>query len=62
MNRWFRVAGGVGLNLCLGAASRLQQCFSRAPPAQFGWTRSGSPVAVYPLDRLHRRGRAGRGR
>jgi hypothetical protein len=39
VNRWFRVAGGVGLNLCLGAAY-VYSVFLTPLQDEFGWTRS----------------------
>ena len=44
MNRWFRVAGGVGLNLCLGAAY-VYSVFLTPLQREFGWTRSELSVA-----------------
>ena len=39
MHRWFRVAGGVSLNLCLGAAY-VYSVFLTPLQREFGWTRS----------------------
>ena len=39
MNRWFRVAGGVSMNLCLGAAY-VYSVFLTPLQREFGWTRS----------------------
>ena len=39
MNRWFRVAGGVSLNLRLGAAY-VYSVFLTPLQREFGWTRS----------------------
>jgi len=44
VNRWFRVAGGVGLNLCLGAAY-VYSVFLTPLQREFGWTRSELSVA-----------------
>ncbi len=44
MNRWFRVAGGVILNLCLGAAYGYS-VFLTPLQREFGWTRSELSVA-----------------
>jgi OFA family oxalate/formate antiporter-like MFS transporter len=44
VNRWFRVAGGVGMNLCLGAAY-VYSVFLTPPQREFGWTRSELSVA-----------------
>ena len=44
MNRWFRVAGGVSLNLCLGAAY-VYSVFLTPLQREFGWTRSELSVA-----------------
>jgi OFA family oxalate/formate antiporter-like MFS transporter len=44
VNRWFRVAGGVGLNLCLGAAY-VYSVFLTHLQREFGWTRSELSVA-----------------
>ncbi|TRZ97702.1 MAG: MFS transporter [Deltaproteobacteria bacterium] len=44
MNRWFRVAGGVSLNLCLGAAY-VYSVFLAPLQREFGWTRSELSVA-----------------
>ena len=44
MNRWFRVAGGVGLNLCLGAAY-VYSVFLTPLQREFGWSRSELSVA-----------------
>ena len=44
MNRWCRVAGGVALNLCLGAAY-VYSVFLTPLQREFGWTRSQLSVA-----------------
>ena len=44
MNRWYRVAGGVALNLCLGAAY-VYSVFLTPLQREFGWTRSQLSVA-----------------
>lgn len=44
MNRWFRVAGGVAMNLCFGAAYAWS-VFLGPLQSEFGWTRAEVSVA-----------------
>ncbi|MBI5418593.1 MAG: OFA family MFS transporter [Deltaproteobacteria bacterium] len=44
MNRWFRVAGGVAMNLCFGAAYAWS-VFLAPLQKEFGWTRAEVSVA-----------------
>ena len=65
MHRWFRVAGGVSLNLCLGAAY-VCSVFLTPLQREFGWTRTEHSaaftlsiafIAVGVLAGLRRQGR-----
>ena len=44
MNRWFRVAGGVAMNLCFGAAYAFS-IFLAPLQREFGWTRAQVSLA-----------------
>jgi hypothetical protein len=39
MNRWFRVAGGVAMNLCFGSAYTFS-IFLAPLQREFGWSRA----------------------
>ena len=47
MNRWFRVAGGVSLNRCLGAAYGYS-VFLTPLQREIGWARP-EPSVAFPL-------------
>ena len=44
MNRWFRVAGGVAMNLCFGSAYTFS-IFLAPLQREFGWTRAQVSLA-----------------
>ena len=44
MNRWFRVAGGVAMNLCFGSAYAFS-IFLAPFQREFGWTRAEVSLA-----------------